>query len=133
MLLLPDGEDISLSLGLSRECVLTRLAPDRDHIVLHDHSHQPRVQLARESPLPQKRRINVNRDRNGVVMILIDLHTREGVIGRSYLEPYLKDAMRPITLIKSLAPRRTVTGLRRSMLSKRIGDRCIWPDMRASA
>jgi hypothetical protein len=25
-----------------------------------------------------------------VVMILIDLNTREGVIGRSYLEPYLK-------------------------------------------
>jgi hypothetical protein len=125
MLLLPDGEDISLSLGPGRECVgmLTRLAPDRDHIVLHDHSHQPRVQLARESPLPQKRRINVNRDRNGVVMILIDLYTREGVIGRSYLEPCLKDAMRPIPLFKSLAPRTTITGLRRSMLSKRIGDR----------
>jgi mandelate racemase len=27
-------------------------------------------------------------------LILIDLHTREGVIGRSYLEPYLKNAAR---------------------------------------
>jgi hypothetical protein len=60
MLLLPDGEDISLSLGLSRECVLTRLAPERDHIVLHDHSHQPRVQLARGKTHPQKSHINVN-------------------------------------------------------------------------
>src|SRR6185295_9627040 len=32
-------------------------------------------------------------------MILIDLYTREGVIGRSYLEPYLKDAMRPIAQV----------------------------------
>ena len=29
-------------------------------------------------------------------MILIDLYTQQGVIGRSYLEPYLKEAMRPI-------------------------------------
>ena len=27
-------------------------------------------------------------------MILIDLHTREGIVGRSYLEPYLKNAAR---------------------------------------
>jgi mandelate racemase len=26
--------------------------------------------------------------------ILIDVHTKEGVIGRSYLEPYLKNAVR---------------------------------------
>src|SRR5690349_15418977 len=32
-------------------------------------------------------------------MVLIDLYTREGVIGRSYLEPYLKDAMRPIAQV----------------------------------
>ena len=57
-------------------------------------------------------------------MILIDLYTREGVIGRSYLEPYLKDAMRPIAqVIQILAPRTTVRGLRRSMPSNRIGDR----------
>ena len=35
-------------------------------------------------------------------MILIDLDTREGVIGRSYLEPYLKDAMRPIAQVTQL-------------------------------
>ena len=29
-------------------------------------------------------------------MILIDLHTHEGVVGRSYLEPYLKQSMRYI-------------------------------------
>ncbi len=29
-------------------------------------------------------------------MILIDLHTKEGVVGRSYLEPYLKQAVRYI-------------------------------------
>src|SRR5258705_3482371 len=29
-------------------------------------------------------------------LILIDLHTNEGVVGRSYLEPYLKDAARTI-------------------------------------
>ena len=29
-------------------------------------------------------------------LILIDLHTREGIIGRSYLEPYLKNAARYI-------------------------------------
>jgi mandelate racemase len=27
-------------------------------------------------------------------LILIDLHTEEGVIGRSYLEPYIRNAMR---------------------------------------
>jgi mandelate racemase len=36
--------------------------------------------------------------------ILIDLHTREGVVGRSYLEPYLDGAVRSITtLIEHLA------------------------------
>jgi mandelate racemase len=28
--------------------------------------------------------------------ILIDVHTKEGVVGRSYLEPYLKNAVRYI-------------------------------------
>jgi len=36
-------------------------------------------------------------------MILIDVYTREGIVGRSYLEPYLKDALASIIpLIKSL-------------------------------
>ena len=36
-------------------------------------------------------------------MILIDLYTREGIVGRSYLEPYLKDALRLIIpLIQTL-------------------------------
>ena len=29
-------------------------------------------------------------------LILIDLHTNEGIVGRSYLEPYLKDSVRYI-------------------------------------
>ena len=29
-------------------------------------------------------------------LILIDLHTEEGIVGRSYLEPYLKNAARYI-------------------------------------
>ncbi|HTR87683.1 MAG TPA: enolase C-terminal domain-like protein [Reyranella sp.] len=32
-------------------------------------------------------------------MILIDIHTREGVVGRSYLEPYLKDAVASIVAL----------------------------------
>ncbi len=36
-------------------------------------------------------------------MILVDLYTREGIVGRSYLEPYLKDAARYIVpLIQTL-------------------------------
>lgn len=36
-------------------------------------------------------------------MILIDVYTREGIVGRSYLEPYLKDALGSIIpLIKTL-------------------------------
>jgi mandelate racemase len=36
-------------------------------------------------------------------MILIDVYTREGIVGRSYLEPYLKDALRSIIpLIQAL-------------------------------
>ena len=58
-------------------------------------------------------------------MILIDLYTREGVIGRSYLEPYLKDAMRPIAYViqvlgatcngKMLAPLDAFQANRRSL------------------
>ena len=58
-------------------------------------------------------------------MILIDLYTREGVIGRSYLEPYLKDAMRPIAHViqvlgatcngKMLAPLDAFQANRRSL------------------
>lgn len=41
-------------------------------------------------------------------MILIDLTTEEGVVGRAYLEPYLKDAMRYIVAaIADLAAART--------------------------
>jgi mandelate racemase len=41
-------------------------------------------------------------------MILIDLHTEEGVVGRSYLEPYLKSAVRYIVpAIHDLAAART--------------------------
>src|SRR4029453_2495416 len=37
-------------------------------------------------------------------MILIDLYTNEGVVGRSYLEPYLKQSMRyVIAAIEDLA------------------------------
>src|SRR6476620_2195071 len=37
-------------------------------------------------------------------MILIDLYTNEGVVGRSYLEPYLKQSLRSIIpLIEDLA------------------------------
>ena len=58
-------------------------------------------------------------------MILIDLYTREGVIGRNYLEPYLKDAMRPIAQViqilsaayngKRLAPLDAFQSNRRSL------------------
>jgi mandelate racemase len=58
-------------------------------------------------------------------MILIDLYTREGIIGRSYLEPYLKDAMRSIAPViqtlsaanngKTLAPLDAFQGNRRSL------------------
>jgi mandelate racemase len=57
-------------------------------------------------------------------MILIDLYTREGIVGRSYLEPYLKDAARPIVAIietlgaaqigKALAPLDSFQANRRS-------------------
>ena len=40
-------------------------------------------------------------------MILIDLHTNEGVIGRGYLEPYLKNAARSVVpVIRDLAASR---------------------------
>ena len=40
-------------------------------------------------------------------LILIDLYTEEGIIGRSYLEPYLAHALGPIaTVIRELAARR---------------------------
>jgi mandelate racemase len=40
-------------------------------------------------------------------MILIDLHTEEGIVGRSYLEPYLKNAVRYIVpAIQDLAATR---------------------------
>lgn len=40
-------------------------------------------------------------------MILIDLHTREGITGRAYLEPYLKDSLRYIMpAIRDLAAAR---------------------------
>ena len=40
-------------------------------------------------------------------LILIDLHTREGIVGRSYLEPYLKQAPRYIVpAIRDLAASR---------------------------
>jgi mandelate racemase len=58
-------------------------------------------------------------------MILIDLYTREGVIGRSYLEPYLKDAARAIVHViqtlstahsgKTLAPLDAFQTNRRSL------------------
>ena len=41
-------------------------------------------------------------------MILIDLHTEEGIVGRSYLEPYLKQSVRSIVpAIRDLAGART--------------------------
>jgi mandelate racemase len=41
-------------------------------------------------------------------MILIDLHTEEGVVGRSYLEPYLRQSLRYIVpAIQDLAAART--------------------------
>lgn len=58
-------------------------------------------------------------------LILIDLYTKEGVIGRSYLEPYLKHANRYITLViedlvaaqigKPLAPLDSFQSNRRSL------------------
>jgi len=40
-------------------------------------------------------------------LILIDLYTEEGIVGRSYLEPYLAHAIGPIaTVIRELAARR---------------------------
>jgi len=36
--------------------------------------------------------------------ILIDVHTKEGVIGRSYLEPYLKNASRTWPIYSKAAP-----------------------------
>jgi mandelate racemase len=41
-------------------------------------------------------------------LILLDLHTEEGIIGRSYLEPYLRHSARSIIpLIHELAASRT--------------------------
>jgi mandelate racemase len=57
-------------------------------------------------------------------MILIDVYTREGIVGRSYLEPYLKDALGSIILLiqalgaahigKPIAPLDTFQSNRRS-------------------
>jgi mandelate racemase len=57
--------------------------------------------------------------------VLVDLHTHEGVIGRSYLEPYLKNAAAAImalmrnlasaALDKPLAPRETFLANRRAL------------------
>lgn len=46
-------------------------------------------------------------------VILIDLHTEEGVVGRSYLEPYLKQSVRSIVpIIRDLAAVRAGTPVR---------------------
>jgi mandelate racemase len=46
-------------------------------------------------------------------LILIDLHTEEGIVGRSYLEPYLKNAARSIIpLIHDLAAIRSGRAIR---------------------
>jgi mandelate racemase len=46
-------------------------------------------------------------------LILIDLHTEQGIVGRSYLEPYLKDAARYIVpAVQDLARARHGTAVR---------------------
>src|SRR6188768_2920094 len=46
-------------------------------------------------------------------MILIDLQTEEGIVGRSYLEPYLVDSVKAIVpLIHDLAVRRAGRAIR---------------------
>ena len=48
-------------------------------------------------------------------LILIDLHTNEGVVGRSYLEPYLRNAARYlIPLLEDLAAAKPDSNSRRS-------------------
>ena len=52
-------------------------------------------------------------------VILIDLYTEEGIVGRSYLEPYLKHAVRSIVpAIHDLAAARPRRGHRYSRLSE---------------
>jgi mandelate racemase len=41
-------------------------------------------------------------------LILIDLQTEEGVVGRSYLEPYLKQSARYLVPASSTSPRRVL-------------------------
>ena len=46
-------------------------------------------------------------------MILIDLETEEGIVGRSYLEPYLAHSVRAIVpIIQELAARRVGRAIR---------------------
>ena len=65
-------------------------------------------------------------------MILIDVYTREGVIGRSYLEPYLKDALGSIIALHCNARRvrRSASQLRRSTSSNPIAGRETSSDMK---
>jgi mandelate racemase len=66
-------------------------------------------------------------------LILIDLYTEEGVIGRSYLEPYIRRSMRYLIpalhdLGEMLKGRRLSP---RSNFTKRAASRCISSAMRA--
>jgi len=62
-------------------------------------------------------------------LILIDLYTEEGVIGRSYLEPYIRRSMR--YLIPALHDLGEMLKGRRSSCTKRPANRFISSAMRA--
>ena len=58
-------------------------------------------------------------------LILIDLYTEEGVIGRSYLEPYIRKSMRYLILPFTISERCSRgTGLHRSDFTKQAENRC---------
>ena len=55
-------------------------------------------------------------------LVLIDLYTQEGIVGRSYLEPYLKNAARYIVpAIHDLAAAQLGNCSRRWITSRTIG------------
>jgi hypothetical protein len=65
-------------------------------------------------------------------LILIDLYTEEGVIGRSYLEPYIRRSMRYlIPALHDLGGCSKAAASLRSNFTKRAASRCIPLAMRA--
>jgi mandelate racemase len=65
-------------------------------------------------------------------LILIDLYTEEGVIGHSYLEPYIRRSMRYlIPVLHELGEMLKGRRLAPSNFTKRAASRCISLAMRA--